>query len=76
MDDPFALAADSSRVDPLLQTELLRFTRDELLERAMGCGATVAPVYSTEEIETHGGFVRASFLDGDNMPRLPFEVWS
>jgi crotonobetainyl-CoA:carnitine CoA-transferase CaiB-like acyl-CoA transferase len=47
--DPFALSVDDSIVDPLFSGELIRFTRDELLERALATGATFAPVYDARE---------------------------
>lgn len=71
MRDPFALAADDAEVDPLLRETLLGIGRDELLERAIETGATIAPVYTLEEIPTRD-LVRAD-LDFADVP-LPFDL--
>lgn len=47
--DPFKLAVDSEEVDELLGAELRKFTRDELLGKALLVGSTIAPVYSLDE---------------------------
>ena len=73
MDDPVALAVDPTSVNPLLEAELKRFTRDELLERALDLGATIAPVYDARELAERDGIVRASFVEEMNLPGLPFE---
>lgn len=71
MRDPFALAGDDSQVDPLLRQTLLGISRDELLERAIETGATIAPVYTLEEIPSRD-LVRAD-VDFADMP-LPFDL--
>lgn len=72
-DDPFAIAEDSSEVDALLTAELKRFDRDELLSGALTHGATVAPVYSPEELRERD-IVRPDFYDEDGHPSLPFRI--
>jgi crotonobetainyl-CoA:carnitine CoA-transferase CaiB-like acyl-CoA transferase len=72
-DDPFAIAQDSSEVDALLTTALKGFSRDELLQRALSTGATVAPVYTLSEISTRQ-IVRPDYFDADGMPRIPFRI--
>lgn len=71
MRDPFALAADDSKVDPLMRETLLGIARDELLERAIETGATIAPVYTLEEIPSRN-LVRDD-LDFADVP-LPFDL--
>jgi crotonobetainyl-CoA:carnitine CoA-transferase CaiB-like acyl-CoA transferase len=71
MRDPFALSADDSVVEPLFRAELLKLERDALLERAIECGATIAPVYDIDEIATRD-LVRRDIDFGGPMP-LPFE---
>ena len=59
-------------VDGLLGSELATLTRDELLERAIVTGATIAPVY--EEHEVRGKMiVRDDFFDAVGNPGLPFK---
>lgn len=70
--DPFVLAVDDSEVEPLLREALSAITRDELLERAIATGATIAPVYTIDEIPSRGLIRDDVDLEGE-MP-LPFEV--
>jgi crotonobetainyl-CoA:carnitine CoA-transferase CaiB-like acyl-CoA transferase len=72
MQDPFALAADDSVVDPLLSKSLSAITRDELLERAIETGATIAPVYRVDEISSRG-LLRPDAMEPDGMA-LPFDI--
>lgn len=71
MRDPFALSTNDSAVDLLFRAELLKLERDALLERAIECGATIAPVYDVDEIATRD-LVRRDIDFGGRMP-LPFE---
>ncbi|GAF43606.1 CoA transferase [Rhodococcus wratislaviensis] len=72
-DDPFAITEDTSEVDVLLTKSLKEYTRDELLERALAAGATVAPVYHPEEISSRQ-IVRPDFFGADGKPSLPFRI--
>jgi crotonobetainyl-CoA:carnitine CoA-transferase CaiB-like acyl-CoA transferase len=72
MRDPFALAVDDSVVDPLLRETLCGIKRDELLERAIETGATIAPVYTIEEIPSRDLVRDDVDFDGD-LP-LPFDL--
>ena len=69
--DPVHLATHPEEVDPLFLGELARFTRDQLLEVALQCGATFAPVYTAEEAAQRG-VVPADLYGADGAPRLPF----
>lgn len=71
--NPFQLARHSEQVDALFETELEKYSRDQLLELALKFGATFAPVYSKAEIRDEH-LVRESFFDGDGKPDLPFEL--
>lgn len=72
MQDPFALSRDDSVVDPLLCEELRARTRDELLERALETGATLAPVYHSDELAGRD-LMRADFRLGPGT-ELPFDL--
>lgn len=72
-DDPFLLAADSSEVDVLLAEALAAFDRDELLERSLREGATLAPVYAADELDERG-ILRSGFLNEAGRAGLPFEI--
>jgi crotonobetainyl-CoA:carnitine CoA-transferase CaiB-like acyl-CoA transferase len=72
MRDPFALALDDSVVDPLLRATLAGITRDDLLERAIETGATIAPVYTLAEIPSRN-LVRDDIDFAADIP-LPFDL--
>lgn len=72
-EDPFLIAADSAEIDRLLITELKKFRRDELLQRALEFGATIAPVYSGDELVGRN-IVRGDFFDEKGQPALPFSI--
>lgn len=71
--DPFRLSEDDSRVLPLLVGELKKYTREELLQRAIETGAPLAPVLSIEESRTRNVF-RPAFEAPDGSLRPPFTV--
>ena len=50
----FELAANPDEVDELLTEALSKFGRDELLEKSVRTGATLAPVYSANELLERG----------------------
>ncbi|MGI9625004.1 MAG: CoA transferase [Acidimicrobiales bacterium] len=72
-DDPFVLAGDSTEVDVLLADALSGFDRDELLERSLQEGATLAPVYFSHELEERG-ILRSDFMNNAGHAGLPFEI--
>jgi crotonobetainyl-CoA:carnitine CoA-transferase CaiB-like acyl-CoA transferase len=74
MRDPVALAAQPSLVEGLFRAELRKFTRDELLRRAIEQRATLAPVFTHAEA-TERRLVRQAFnvLDAAE-GTLPFDV--
>jgi len=72
-DDPFVLASDSAEAEALLSEALSQFDRDELLERALSTGATLAPVYEAEELAARG-IVRSGLFGDDGSPGLPFQI--
>jgi hypothetical protein len=71
--NPFRLSEDDTQVLPLLDAELMKRDRAELLERAMATGAPFAPVLSLEEAKAWDVFRPAFFSDGPE-PNLPFTV--
>lgn len=73
MRDPFALARDSSQVEPLFRAELERHDRADLLRRALAHGATFAPVYEPHEVRGQQ-LVRDDYFDAAGLPGLPFEL--
>ena len=74
-DDPFELAADSEEVDLLLIEALAQFNRDELLEKSINYGATLAPVYKADELRERG-ITRSGTFNDDLVANLPFEIIS
>lgn len=60
--NPFKLSEDDSRILPLLDGELMRFERSQLLERALACGAPMAPVMTLQEAAQSNLF-RAGFMN-------------
>lgn len=71
--NPFKLSEDDSRVRPLLEAELMKHDRRDLLDRAVETGAPIAPVLSLEEARSWDVF-RPAFFDGNGRPRAPFTV--
>jgi crotonobetainyl-CoA:carnitine CoA-transferase CaiB-like acyl-CoA transferase len=74
-EDPFALAFDVGDAEEKLTEALERFNRDELLERAIQFGATLAPVFEAVELKDRG-IVRPGFFKEDGGVSLPFEIFS
>jgi crotonobetainyl-CoA:carnitine CoA-transferase CaiB-like acyl-CoA transferase len=73
LQDPFRLSEDDSRVLPLLIGELMKHTREELLQRAIDTGAPMAPVLSTKEAHERGVF-RPAFESADGSLQIPLTV--
>lgn len=74
MRDPVALAAQPSLVEGLFRVELQKFTRDELLRRAIEQRATLAPVFTHAEAIKRR-LVRQAFNVVDAPEgTLPFDV--
>lgn len=73
MRNPFELAKNSEKVDPLFTAELAKYTRRELLELALESGATFAPVFHASEIRQEQ-LVREGFFDANATAGLPFEI--
>lgn len=73
MRNPFELAKNSEKVDPLFTAELAKHTRRELLELALRSGATFAPVFLASEIREER-LVRDNFFDANATAGLPFEI--
>lgn len=71
--NPFKLSEDDSRVVPLLNEELMRLDRMELLERALRSGAPMAPVLTLEEAREANVF-RAGFVASSGSLAAPFIV--
>ncbi len=71
--NPFKLSEDDSRIIPLLNSELMRRDRSELLERALTTGAPMAPVLSLEEAG-HWNVFRPGFMDESGRLSAPFTV--
>jgi crotonobetainyl-CoA:carnitine CoA-transferase CaiB-like acyl-CoA transferase len=71
--NPFRLSEDDSKVAPFLNTELMKFDRDDLLERAIATGAPMAPVLSLAEAKRAEVF-RPGFFDERDAPRAPYTV--
>jgi crotonobetainyl-CoA:carnitine CoA-transferase CaiB-like acyl-CoA transferase len=74
-EDPFELALRPAGADRLLAESLRGFDRDELLRRAIELGATIAPVYSADEVAARG-VVRSDFFDEAGRATLPFRILS
>ena len=72
-DDPFELAANPQEVDGLLTEALSQFKRDELLEKSVRLGATLAPVYTAKEL-LERGITRLGTFNDNQMANLPFEI--
>ena len=72
-DDPFALASASAEADELLRLSLAELDRDDLLERSLANGATLAPVYEAHELSPRG-IAREGFFAPDGSAQLPFEI--
>lgn len=70
--DPFHLAEHAHLVEDTFEQELLRFTRDELLDRAIATGATIAPVFDRTEVASKH-IVRDDLFGADGLPGLPFD---
>lgn len=71
--NPFELAHHPEKVDHLFVSELKKFSRKELLDKALETGATFAPVFQRSEIpEQH--IVRESFFLDNGQADLPFEI--
>lgn len=73
MRNPFELAKNSEKVDPLFTAELAKHTRRELLALALASGATFAPVFHASEIRQEH-LVRDDFFNADATAGLPFEI--
>lgn len=71
--NPFRLSEDDSAIMPLLDAELMKHDRADLLDRAIATGAPIAPVVSLEEARAWNVF-RPAFFDDAGAPRLPFTV--
>ena len=71
--NPFKLSEDDSRILPLLNAELMKRDRSELLDRALMTGAPMAPVLTLEEARNFDLF-RAGFIDGSGSVNSPFTV--
>jgi hypothetical protein len=74
-DDPFELAANSEEVDMLLTEALAQFNRDELLEKSIRYGATLAPVYTADELRERG-ITRSGTFNDNQVANLPFNIIS
>ena len=74
-DDPFELAENPQEVDGLLTEALAQFGRDELLEKSVQTGATLAPVYSAHEL-LERGITRSGTFGENQVANLPFEIIS
>ena len=72
-DDPFELAANPAEVDAFLTEALSQFERDELLEKSLATGATLAPVYSAHEL-LERGITRTGAFSENKVANLPFEI--
>jgi crotonobetainyl-CoA:carnitine CoA-transferase CaiB-like acyl-CoA transferase len=71
--NPFKLSEDDSRIAPLLESELKKHGRLELLQRALESGAPMAPVLTLEEARGADVF-RAGFLESSGALAAPFVV--
>jgi hypothetical protein len=69
--NPFKLSEDDSKILPLLDSELLKLDRKNILERAVECGAPMAPVLTFEEAVEWQIF-RPGFIDESGLPLLPY----
>lgn len=70
--DPFALSRDGTEAIELLSEELSKYTRGDLLERALTSGATMAPVLTSQEALDWN--VYGSDFVGPEGLRLPFRA--
>ena len=59
----------------LLTKALVHFGRDELLEKSVQTGATLAPVYSANEL-LERGITRSGNFGENQVVNLPFEIIS
>lgn len=71
--NPFKLSEDDSQIAPLLDVELMKRDRAELLDRAIATGAPMAPVLSLDEAKAWNVF-RPGFFDQAGQPCPPFTV--
>jgi len=71
--NPFKLSLDDSKVVPLLDSELTKYDRNELLDRAIATGAPLAPVLSFDEANSRKVF-RPNFVKQDGGLNPPFVV--
>lgn len=71
--NPFKLSEDDSEILPLLETELMKRDRRDLLDRALDTGAPMAPVLSQAEAAVWDVF-RGGFVDPAGGLRMPFTV--
>lgn len=71
--NPFKLSEDDSRITPLLNAELMKHDRVDLLERALKSGAPLAPVLALDEARQANVF-RAGFIDEAGALAAPFIV--
>ncbi|MDG1845366.1 MAG: CoA transferase [Acidimicrobiales bacterium] len=73
--DPFELAANSEEVDLLLTEALAQFNRDDLLGKSIHYGATLAPVYTADELRERG-ITRPGTFNDNQVANLPFNIIS
>ena len=71
--NPFTLSLDDSRIAPLLDAELMKRTRRELLELALATGAPMAPVFNLEEARAADVF-RPGFMEDNGKVAAPWVV--
>ena len=72
-EDPFALATQPGDAEVRLAQALLAYDRDTLLKRALEHGATLAPLYATDELAARH-VVRPDFFDAAGAAQLPFRI--
>lgn len=71
--NPFTLSLDDSRIAPLLDAELQKRTRAQLLELALETGAPMAPVFALDEARAANVF-RPGFMNDDGAVAAPYLV--
>ncbi|MCX4149977.1 MULTISPECIES: CoA transferase [Paraburkholderia] len=71
--DPFKLSEDDSRILPLLNAELMKHDRSQLLDRALATGGPMAPVLTLEEARNSNLF-RVGFMNESGELNSPFTV--
>jgi crotonobetainyl-CoA:carnitine CoA-transferase CaiB-like acyl-CoA transferase len=71
--DPFELARNPERIDALISAELMKYSRDDLLDLAIHHGATFAPVFEGGEVAGRH-IVRDDFFEPGGGAGLPFDV--